>query len=154
MAYRPKDTHERITHRLKIARGHLDKVIKIYDDKLDGIIDEATYFKKRKEYLDERASLETQIKQHRVADDIYKDFGCLVLDVAERAGQIYGVRKAEEKRYLSNFVFSNLSLRDKNIQFSFRLIFEAIKKYQKDKNGLPSLDSNQNKRIQSPLSYH
>jgi len=32
MAYRPKDTHERITHRLKIARGHLDKVIKMMDE--------------------------------------------------------------------------------------------------------------------------
>lgn len=32
MAYRPKDTHERITHRLKIARGHLDKVINMMDD--------------------------------------------------------------------------------------------------------------------------
>lgn len=29
MAYRPKDTQERITHRLKITRGHLDKVIKM-----------------------------------------------------------------------------------------------------------------------------
>lgn len=27
MAYRPKDTQERILHRLKIARGHLSKVI-------------------------------------------------------------------------------------------------------------------------------
>lgn len=32
MAYRPKDTHERITHRLKIARGHLDKVIHMMED--------------------------------------------------------------------------------------------------------------------------
>lgn len=32
MAYRPNDTHERITHRLKIARGHLDKVIKMMDE--------------------------------------------------------------------------------------------------------------------------
>lgn len=32
MAYRPKDTHERITHRLKIARGHLDKVITMMAD--------------------------------------------------------------------------------------------------------------------------
>lgn len=32
MAYRPKNTHERITHRLKIARGHLDKVIQMMDD--------------------------------------------------------------------------------------------------------------------------
>lgn len=32
MTYRPKDAHERITHRLKIARGHLDKVIKMMDE--------------------------------------------------------------------------------------------------------------------------
>lgn len=31
MAYRPKDTHERITHRLKIARGHLEKVINMLE---------------------------------------------------------------------------------------------------------------------------
>ncbi len=27
MSYRPKDTQERILHRLKIAKGHLEKVI-------------------------------------------------------------------------------------------------------------------------------
>lgn len=32
MAYRPKDTQERIIHRLKIARGHLDKVIRMMQD--------------------------------------------------------------------------------------------------------------------------
>lgn len=32
MAYRPKDTQERILHRLKIARGHLDKVIRMIED--------------------------------------------------------------------------------------------------------------------------
>lgn len=29
--YRPKDTQERIMHRLKIARGHLEKVIKMVE---------------------------------------------------------------------------------------------------------------------------
>ncbi len=32
MAYRPKNTEERILHRLKIARGHLDKVIKMTEN--------------------------------------------------------------------------------------------------------------------------
>ena len=32
MAYRPKDTQERIIHRLKISRGHLDKVIKMVEE--------------------------------------------------------------------------------------------------------------------------
>lgn len=30
--YRPKDTQERILHRLKISRGHLDKVIKMVEE--------------------------------------------------------------------------------------------------------------------------
>lgn len=32
MAYRPKDTQERILHRLKIANGHLEKVIKMVEE--------------------------------------------------------------------------------------------------------------------------
>lgn len=31
MAYRPKDTQERIIHRLKIAQGHLKKVIQMVE---------------------------------------------------------------------------------------------------------------------------
>lgn len=30
--YRPKDTQERILHRLKIAQGHLKKVLKMAED--------------------------------------------------------------------------------------------------------------------------
>ncbi|HUD44212.1 MAG TPA: metal-sensing transcriptional repressor [Patescibacteria group bacterium] len=32
MSYRPKDTQERILHRLKIARGHLNKVISMVEE--------------------------------------------------------------------------------------------------------------------------
>ncbi len=32
MAYRPKDTQERILHRLKITRGHLNKVIQMIEE--------------------------------------------------------------------------------------------------------------------------
>lgn len=31
MAYKPKDTPERIQHRLKIAKGHLEKVIQMVE---------------------------------------------------------------------------------------------------------------------------
>ena len=32
MAYRPKDTKERILHRLKIAQGHLKKVLQMVEE--------------------------------------------------------------------------------------------------------------------------
>ena len=124
-----------------------------YDDKLDGVIDSNTYGRKKQQFVKEQADLEGLIKQHRKADQIYTDFGCLVIDVAHRAGSIYKVREPDQKRYLMNFVFSNLSLRDKKIQHSFKLIFEALAKYKKDGDWLPGMDSNHDKQIQSLLSY-
>jgi DNA-binding FrmR family transcriptional regulator len=32
MTYKPKNTHERILHRLKISRGHMDKVINMMEN--------------------------------------------------------------------------------------------------------------------------
>jgi len=32
MAYKPKNTHERVLHRLKISKGHIEKVIKMIED--------------------------------------------------------------------------------------------------------------------------
>ncbi|GDX62285.1 hypothetical protein LBMAG33_5950 [Candidatus Levyibacteriota bacterium] len=119
--------------RLHLLQKRLDDA---YDDKLDGVIDSKTYARKKAQFVSEQGDLESLIKQHRKADQIYTDLGCLVLDVAHRAGSIYEVRKPDQKRYLMNFVFSNLSLRDKKVQHSFKLIFEALSKYKKDQNWL------------------
>lgn len=121
--------------RLYKIRNRLDEM---YNDKLDGVIDGKTYFSKRATSIKEQEDIDNLIKSHRKADQIYTDFGCLIFDVAQRAGEIYGVRMPHEKQYLSKFVFSNLSLKDKNLQISFQLIFEAIKKYQKDGDELRS----------------
>lgn len=115
----------------------LKRLDQVYDDKLDGLIDEATYHRKREQYLAEKADLEDQRKKYLIADEKYVDFGCLILDVANRASEIYQVRKPEEKRYLCNLVFSNLSLGDKKLYFSFNSIFQAVLNYQKTKDWLP-----------------
>ena len=125
------------------VRNRLDK---IYDDKLDGLIDEETYHRKREELLTQQADLTNQIKLHTVADEKYVDFGGLILDVANRASEIYQVRKPDQKRYLCNFVFSNLFLMDKKLQFSFNTIFQAVLNYQETKDVLPRVDSNHEPR--------
>ena len=104
---------------------------KVYDDKLYGLIDEETYHRKREELLAQQADITDQIKKHTMADKNYVDFGCLILDIANRASEIYQVRNPEEKRYLCNLVFSNLFLMDKKLIFSFNTIFQAVLNYQK-----------------------
>jgi site-specific DNA recombinase len=140
-----------LNNSLMQIRKRLDRV---YDDKIDGVIDEDTYTRKREEYLTHHEDLKNQIKNHEIADKKYVDFGCLVLDIANRAGEIYKVRNAQDKRYLLNLVFSNLLLKDKKVQFSLKNIFQAVSSYQKTKDWLPSQDSNLDKQIQSLLSYH
>lgn len=78
--------------------------------------------------------------KHRIADKKYVDFGCFVLDVAHLASKIFRVRKPEEKRYLLNIVFSNLSLRDGKVQNSLKDIFQAVLEYQKTKDVLALVD--------------
>ena len=140
-----------INNRLVQVQSNLDQ---IYDDKLDGLIDEETFHRKRAKFLAEQKELDSKVEKHRIADKKYVDFGCLIFDVAHLASGVFKVRKPDEKRYLLNFVFSNLSLRDGTVQNSLRDIFQAIAEYQKTKNVLGRLDSNQNKQIQSLLSYH
>ncbi len=118
------------------------KLDSLYDDKLANKIDEESYERKRQQFILEREDIKYQIARHEKADDLYKDFGCLVLDVANRASEIYQVRNSEEKRYLLNFVFSNLNLMNKNLKFGFKSIFESIVEYQKLGSELGSLDSN------------
>ena len=59
-----------------------------------------------------------------------------MLDVANRASDIYKVRKPEEKKYLCNLVFSNLFLADKTVKFRLNTIFQAVLKYQETKDWL------------------
>ena len=130
------------------------KLNRLYDDRLDGYIDETTYLEKRDPLLKEQEETMESLKRHNSADKSYTDFGCLILDVANKAAEIFKVRESEEKRYLLNLVFSNLSLKDKKVEFSLSEVFQAVVNYQKDKSWLGSRDSNPNRQLQRLLSYH
>lgn len=122
-----------LTSNLTRTRSMLDKV---YEDKIDGVIDDEMYHRKREQLMKNRDQLKEQITRHEMADQSYIDFGYLVMDVSNRAGKIFKVRKPEEKRYLLNFVFSNLYLRDKKVEFSLNKIFKVIADYQVSQNVL------------------
>lgn len=126
-----------INNRLIQVQSNLDQ---IYDDKLDGVIDEQTFQRKRAQFSDEQKKLDDQVQKHRIVDKKYVDFGCLILGVTHLASGTFKVRNSEEKRYLLNFIFSNLSLRDKKVEFSFNNIFQALFKYHETKDVLRTVD--------------
>lgn len=110
---------DEINSRLVQVQSNLDQ---IYDDKLDGLIDEETFKRKRTKFLAEQRELDSKVEKHRIADKKYVDFGCLVFDLANLASSIFKVENPMKNIPL-NFIFSNLSLRDGTVQNSLRDIF-------------------------------
>ena len=121
----------------------------LYDDKVDEKISEKFYERKFKQYSGEREEVFDSIKRHETGRAKYFELGMNILELAQRAKEIYLKRSVEEKRQLLKLVFSNLVLKDGNLRPgwhpAFRLIAEKAKTDEQrrgwDIGGLTSLHS-------------
>ena len=87
----------------------------MYDDKLDGLIDEKMYLEKGRDYKARQAEIVEQMARHAKADQNFYITGNMVMNLAARAREIFESSEVEEKRQLLNFVFQNLKLDGKNL---------------------------------------
>ncbi len=104
---------------LKALRSEQDKlqrrVSQIYDDKLDGLIDEKVYLEKVREYKARQVEIVEEMKRHEVADQNFHVTANMVLTLAARAKELFESSEVDEKRQLLNFVFQNLKLDKKTL---------------------------------------
>lgn len=117
-----------LNHRYEQIQRRLDL---LYDDKLDGRITKEFYERKFKQYTEEKEVAVESIRQHDTSQTKYFELGMNILELAQRAKEIYLKRSVEEKRQLLSLVFSNLSLKDGNASSvyhpAFQLIAERVK---------------------------
>ena len=143
--------YSRLQHRLD----------KMYIDKLDGNISQEYFNKKNIEWRNEQDEIHKKIESHKNANRSYIDEGIKILELSNRAWELYENQEMAEKRRLLDFVFSNSVWADgkltPNYRKPFDLISEAVKiqeeevertgrhfdKTAKNEIWLPRLDSNQ-----------
>lgn len=110
------------TESLTALQKERDKIQKrlsqIYDDKLDGLIDEKLYLEKVREYKTRQLEIAEEMKNHEKADQNFYVTANMVLNLAARAGEIFESSEVGEKRQLLNLVFQNLQLRGVNLSVS------------------------------------
>ena len=141
----------------------------MYDDKLDGRIDQDFYDRKSSEWKIEQDVILKKIERHQGANRAYFDDGVQLLELAQRAVVLYEKQDMQEKRRIINFVCSNSLWKDGRIIPNYRQPFDMIAEIntkgaeEKTENltesGLRSRwlgdrDSNPDKRSQSPPSCH
>lgn len=119
------------------------RIHQMYDDKLDGLIDERMYLDKVRDYKARQAEIIDQMARHEKADHNFYVTANMVMNLAARAREIFEGSEVEEKRQLLNFVFQNRKLDGKSLSIQACEPFTTLENYKKRPKEWGRLDSNQ-----------
>lgn len=116
-----QDNQKRIQHRLDT----------LYDDRLDGKIDEQFYQKKFAQYSAEKETITNSIAGHSKASDKYHELGSTLFALSQQAAGLYQQTKViERKRQILSLVFDKMTLQGKDLTLElskpFALLAEAV----------------------------
>jgi site-specific DNA recombinase len=81
---------------------------------------------RRAAYTSRRIELTMRIEQHQKGEGEFRTTLESLISLASRAAAIFDRSKIEQKRQLISFVFSNIELRGKKLDFSLRSPFDLM----------------------------
>jgi hypothetical protein len=84
------------------------------------------YDRKARELKERQTEITLRIEQHQKGEGDYRTTLETLISVASRAAELFERSKTEQKRELLAFVFSNLRLRGKKLEFSLRSLFDLM----------------------------
>lgn len=115
-------------------RRLIEWIDKIYDDKMAGLIDEEMYRRKTADYQKRKGELTETIADYMNGNVPTFQLSLNVLELADRAAEIYKRRNPEEKQMLLKILLSNALLKDKKVDATLRVPFNYIVEYNKTNN--------------------
>ena len=98
----------------------------LLDLRLAESITQSEYDKKATELKQRQTELRMRIEQHGKGQDEFRTTLESLISLASRAAEIFARSKTEQKRQLIAFVFSNLKLKGKKLEFSLRSPFDLM----------------------------
>lgn len=102
------------------------RIEKMYEDKLDGSITESFYNKKREEFRAKQQELTDKLSRLGIADEEYYLTSEYLLQLANRAYDLFLSSEAEEKRQLLKLTLQNLKLDGKKVDFELVKPFDKV----------------------------
>ena len=102
------------------------RIERMYVDKLDGRVEAGFFDRKSADWRDEQRQILRAIEQHQNANQSYLEEGITLLELANRAGDLFERQDAREKRRLLQFVLSNCSWKGGVLTPAFRQPFDIL----------------------------
>jgi hypothetical protein len=123
--------HEEAIGRLQAEHTKIQRRLDaMYDDKLDGVIDEVFFRCKAEECRGEQAKLSDEMERHRQANQNYIEDGARLLDLANKAADLFEKQPAPEKRKLLRFVLRGCTWKNGQLGFEYRKPFDLIAEFE------------------------
>ena len=114
-----------------------NRLEQLYEDKIDGTISKEFYDKKYEEYRNAQEDIRIRVENlERVDDDYYSNANTL-LELANRARELFLGSELDEKRQLLGFVLQNCVFDGKNIDFTLKKPFDTLAICAKRQTWLP-----------------
>lgn len=137
-----KHSHEEqeVFHEESVARLQKDlklvdrKLDRIYDDYLEGLLDEAAYRRRRKDLLERQQQINLQQERHQKAKVSYQEQGLVIVELAKNASGFYLQQSYEGKRDLLKILLSNFTLEGKAIKPELHFAFASFVKVLEKEN--------------------
>ena len=121
--------HEEAIRRLQAEYDRLQhRIDAMYVDKLDGRIDAAFFDRRAAEWRAEQSRCLETIQGHQDANQTYLEEGIALLELAQKAGELFRKQPAAEKRRLLGFVLSNSTWKDGKLTAEYRQPFDLLAK--------------------------
>ncbi len=157
----PHEILQKVTERLQQSHEaekeyHVNKIIQLRKDeesiktKINRLLDvylengvtEQVYTETNQRLNKQLAEMRVEIESHEEADTNFKQTLVTAFKLANKASQLFESSKTYEKRELVNFLFSNLALRGRKLEYTLRKPFDAMVNLRKCSIWLPEQDSN------------
>jgi site-specific DNA recombinase len=103
-----------------------NRIEAMYVDKLDGRVDTLFFDRKAAKWRAEQDQLMRAIESHQAAEQTYLEEGIRLLELGRHAHELFQKQEPREKRRLLDFVLSNCTWKDGELQATFRQPFDLI----------------------------
>ena len=128
-----KACHDEAISRLQNEYTRLEgRIHAMYVDKLDGKIDVGFFDSKAREWREEQDRIQRTIEEHQEANRSYLDEGIRILELSQKAHELFQKQEPREKRRLLNFLLSNCTWKNGELEVTCRQPFDMIMETQRE----------------------
>ena len=123
-------------------KKYQNRIERMYEDKLDGSITDSEYAKKYSEFREQQDKIKVKLDTLEYADKDYYLTTTYLLQLANKAPELFEKAEPEQKRLFIKFALQNLTLEGKKLHITAKKPFDLMASCANNENWLRGPDSN------------